>query len=194
VSNPALVALSGTGAVPFDFTVAVSGSNPQTVSSGQTAYFPLVITPLNVTQGTLTFNLQCTTPAGSELLCLFNPSQNVPVSAGAIGNVTVQISTEQSGSSARSTGLSRWRELPLVCGLVLLPLAWRRRKALLLAALLAIAAGGVTSCASSGGGSGGSPSSPTSVSGSTPAGKYPVSVIVACNGVQQPITLTLIVD
>jgi hypothetical protein len=195
VSNPALVALSGTGAVPFDFTVAVSGSNPQTVSSGQTAYFPLVITPLNVTQGTLTFNLQCTTPAGSELLCLFNPSQNVPVSAGAIGNVTVQISTGQSGSSALSTGLSRWRELPLVCGLVLLPLAWRRRRnALLLAALLAIAAGGVTSCASSGGGSGGSPSSPTSVSGSTPAGKYPVSVIVACNGVQQPITLTLIVD
>lgn len=86
------------------------------------------------------------------------------------------------------------RILPLVCGLVLLPLGWkRRRKALLLAALLSILAGGVSSCTSSGGGTGGG-SGGNGGSGGTPEGTYSIPVTAASNGIQHSVTLTLTVD
>jgi hypothetical protein len=187
---PATVVLSGTGVVPVDFTVTVSGSSSQTVASGQTAYFPLVITPANGLAGTFTF--QCgTLPANT--LCLFNPGSVIQVSAGATGNVTAQISTGKSGSSVRSDAPARWRVLPLACGLVLLPLAWRRRrKFLLMAAFMAVLACGVSSCTSSGGGLGGTGTQ--SVTGSTPAGTYLIPLTVVSGTIQHSITVTLTVD
>jgi hypothetical protein len=186
----ATVTLSGTGVVPVDFTVTVSGSSSQTVASGQSAYFPLVITPVNGLAGTFTFQ-SGTLPANT--LCLFNPGSVIQVSAGATGNVTVQISTGKSGSSVRSDAPARWRVLPLACGLVLLPLAWRRRrKLLLMAALWAIMAGGVASCTSSGGGLGGTGTQ--SVTGSTPAGTYLIPLTVVSGTIQHSVTVTLTVD
>jgi hypothetical protein len=189
VLTPATVALSGTGEVPFDFTVTVSGSSTQTVASGQTASYSLSIAPVQLSPGG-TFTFQCgTLPAYA--LCLFNPATET-VNAGATGTVAVQISTGQS-SSARSTGLDGWRVLPLACGLVLLPPAWRRRrKALLVAALLAIMVGGVSSCAGSGGGTGGS-GGLTGID-VTPPGTYPISVTVTAGAVQKSVALTLTVD
>jgi hypothetical protein len=188
VAEPVAMALSGTG---FDFTVTVTGPATQTVSNGQTANFALVITPADGLPGTFTFQ-HGALPANTQ--CLFNPSTET-VSAGAPGNATVEIFTGQSGSSARSTAPDRWRALPLACGLILLPLAWRRRrKAMLLAALLTILAGSVSSCVSSseiaGGGSGGQSDGP----GSTPAGSYSIPVTVTFTGVQHNVTVTLIVD
>jgi hypothetical protein len=193
-SAGALVALSGTG---FDFTVAASGSASQSVASGQTAYYSLEIcgaegctlTPFLVSQGTFTFQ------SGSlptNALCLFNPTSET-VSAGATGNVAVEISTGQSGSSARSTGPVGWGVVPLVCGLLLLPLGWKRRRStLLLAALLAILAGGVSSCTGSGGGSGGSGGG--SGGNATPPGTYTIPVTVVSGGVQHSLNLTLTVE
>jgi hypothetical protein len=190
VLTPATVALSGTGQLPFDFTV--TGTSTQTVSAGQTASFPLTINPQNVSQGTTTFQFQCTSPATNSI-CTFNPGSVIQVSVGATGSVSVQVSTGQSSSSSLSTGPAVWRALPLLCGLLMLPLAHRRRgKFLLLAVLLAIAAGGVSSCSGSGGGSGGSGGQ--GGSGLTPAGTYTISVTVTANGVQKPVSLTLIVD
>ena len=188
---PVTVVLSGTGVVPVDFLVTFSGSSSQTVASGQTAYFPLVITPANGLAGT--FTLQSgTLPANT--LCLFNPGSVIQISAGATGSVTVQISTGKSGSALRSNGPAKWRILPLACGLVLLPLAWRRRrKFLLMAALWAVLMGGVSSCTSSGGGSNGGSNS-QSGSGSTPAGTYSIPLTVASGTIQHSITLTLTVD
>ena len=189
VLTPATVALSGTGELPFDFTIAVSGSSTQTVASGQTASYTLSIAPVqNAPGGTFTF--QCGT-LPSYALCLFNPASET-VNAGASGTVLVQISTGHS-SSARSGGANNWRVLPLACGLVLLPLAWRRRrKTLLLAALLAIMAGGVSSCAGSGGGTGGS-GGLTGID-VTPPGTYSLSVTATAGGVQKSVPLTLTVD
>jgi hypothetical protein len=186
VPSGAQIALSGMG---FDFTVTVSGATSKTVSSGQTASYTLVITPLNGSQGAFTF--QCgTLPANA--LCVFNPTTET-LGTGVTGNVAVEISTGQSGASATVVPV-RWRLLSLACGLVLLPLGWKRRRtALLLAALLAILAGGASSCSGSGGGSSSSTKT-TSSPGSTPTGTYSIPVTVLSNGVQHNMTLTLIVD
>ena len=186
ISSPYSVALTGEG---FDFTVTVSGASSQTVASGQTAYFPLVITPVNGLPGT--FTLQSgTLPANA--LCVFNPGSVIQISAGATGSAMAQISTGKSGSAVRSNGPAKWRVLPLACGLVLLPLAWRRRrKVLLMAALLSVFAGGVSSCTSSGDSGGtGKQESP----GSTPAGTYSIPLTVVSGSVQQVVTVTLTVD
>jgi hypothetical protein len=191
MGSPYPVALTGEG---FDFTVTVSGPSSQTVAKGQTAYFPLVITPASGLPGT--FTLQSgTLPANT--LCLFNPGSVIQVSAGATGNPTAQISTGQSKASIRSDDPATWRALPLACGLVLLPLAWgRRRKLLLMAALWAVFTGGISSCTSSGVGSSGGlgGSSSQSGSGSTPAGSYAIPIIVISGTVQHSVTVTLTVD
>jgi hypothetical protein len=190
VPVPASVALSGTGAVQFDFTVTASGATSQTVVSGKTASYTLVITPLNGSQGTFTF--QCgTLPAYA--LCLFNPT-SLTLGSGVAGNVTVQISTGQSGASSRLNAPMGWRVVPLLCGLVLLPFGGRRRRSyLFLAALLAILAGGASSCSGSGGGlstgTGGG-----STSNTTPSGTYSIPITVSSNSVQHSFTVTLIVD
>ncbi len=103
-----------------------------------------------------TFSFPCgTLPANA--LCLFNPATE-SLNAGVQGNVMVEISTGN-GSTVRLEKpdaakpdrvkpgpgrLAFWRALPLACGLLLLPLAVRRRrKIFLLAVLLAILAGGI---------------------------------------------------
>jgi hypothetical protein len=190
VPTPVSVALSGTGAVPFAFTVTASGATSQTVASGKTASYTLVITPLNGSQGTFTF--QCGA-LPTNALCLFNPATET-LGAGVTGNVTVQISTGQSGSSAHVTEPAGWRVVPLLCGLLLLPLGWRRRRSyLLLAALLAILAGGASSCTGSGGGVSAGPGG-SSGSGATPTGTYTIPITVTSNSVQRSITVTLVVD
>jgi hypothetical protein len=178
--------MSGMG---FDFTLAASGSTTQAVASGQTANYLFVITPMEGAQGAFTF--QCgTLPANA--LCLFSPASET-VNAGATGNVTVQISTGQSGSSARSAAPFSWGAVPIACGLILLPLAFKRRRwnALWLSVVLVVLAG-VTSCTSSGGGGGGSGGGG---SGSpTPAGTYSIPVTVTSTGIGHSMTVTLKVN
>jgi hypothetical protein len=179
------VALSGMGS---DFTLTASGSASQTVSSGQTADYTLVITPLDGSQGVFAF--QCGT-LPTNALCVFNPASE-SLNAGVTGNVTVEISTGGAGSSARLTLPVGWGAVPLVCALVLLPFGWKqRRNGLLWLVLLAVLAGGVSSCTSSGGGSGGSGGGG---GGATPPGTYSIPVTVTSAGVQHSLSLTLTVD
>jgi hypothetical protein len=172
--------------------MAVSGSNTQTVASGQAAGYTLVITPLNGSQGTFTFTCG-TLPANAH--CLFNPATET-LGAGVTGNVSVQIATGGSGTTARLRNPGVLGLLPLACAVLVLPHGWRRRRALLLLALLAILSGGVTSCVSSevvtgGGASGGTGGSG---SGSTPAGTYTIPATVVSNGIQHSVSLTATVD
>jgi hypothetical protein len=177
---PITTPLSGTG---FDFAITASGSASQTVASGLTAIYTLDLTPSNAMAGAFTF--QCgSAPAYS--VCSFSPTSE-SVAAGATGNVTVQIAT---GTMVRDEslpwGLGR-SALPLLCGVLLLPLAYRRRKALLLGLLAAILASGVASCSGSGGGESGT-------FHNTPTGTFPVPVTVISGAVQHSFTLTLVVD
>ncbi len=187
VTAPTSVPLSGVG---LDFTLTVSGSSTQTVSAGQTASYTLAITPLNGSQGTFTF-VCGTLPANA--VCTFNPVTET-LGSGVVGNVTVEISTGAVGTLVRPRSPPEWGLIPLVCGLVLLPLGWRRlQKALMLVALLSIFIGGVASCTSSGGGSKGS-SGGSGGSGGTPAGTYSIQASAASSGVEHSVLLTLTVD
>ncbi len=179
----ASVPLSGMG---FDFTVASSGASSETVASGQTASYQLAITPLGGSQGS--FTLQCgSLPSYSS--CTFNPPGE-SLTANTTGKELVEIATGVS-SSSRLTRPALWPALPLACGLVLVPLALRRRlRALLLVVLLTAVAGGVSSCTSSGGGL----VTPPPHSGLTPAGTYSIPVTVSSGGIQHQVTLTLTVD
>jgi len=183
------IALQGTG---FDFTIAVSGASSQTVSSGLTANYTLVL--MTMSGSGATFALSCDKlPANAS--CVFTPVSPT-VGSGATGNVGVQISTGT--LAARVRGESRgWPLAPLVCGVVLFALGWRKgRNALLLCGLAFVLGAGVTSCTSagtkSGGGSGGEGGGGGSTS--TPAGSYQVPVSATADGVQHSVTLTLVVD
>jgi hypothetical protein len=181
-----VIALAGTR---FDFRISVSGASSQTVSSGRAASYTLVLTTLNGSQGTFTLNCN-TLPANAS--CAFNPV-NPTVGSGATGNVTVQISTGTLAASNRGAS----PVAPLLCGLALLSLGWRkRRRALLLCGLALVIGASVTSCTSAGtnssGGSGGDGGG--SGSTSTPAGTYSVPVSASADGVQHSVTVTLVVD
>jgi hypothetical protein len=190
VANPGSVALSGMG---FDFTAEVSGSNTFSVAAGQTANYALTINPFNGAQGTFTYTCG-TLPANA--LCLFNPATTM-VSSGATGTVTVSISTGKAGSAALEYP-AELRALPMLCGLLLLPLTLirRRRNLLLLMLLLAVLAGGVSSCTSSGGGTGGNSggSGSSGSSSATPPGTYTIPVTITSTGVARAVTITLTVD
>jgi len=187
LTTPASIALAGTG---FDFAVATSGSNSQTVAAGLTAYYTATINPANGASGAFSFSCG-TLPANA--LCLFNPATTT-VNAGATGSVTVEISTG-AFTSARAERPAEWTAVPLACGLLVLPLALRRRrKAFWMALLLVlVVAGAATGCTSSGGliksGSSGSGDS-----GGTPAGTYSIPVTVTSTGVSHTVTVTLTVD
>lgn len=181
------VALAGTG---FDFTIAILGAGSQTVSSGQTASYTLVLTTLGGSQGT--FSLNCNT-LPTNATCAFNPATPT-VGSGATGNVALQISTGTLAANNRGER-GRLPFAPLVCGLGLLLLGLgRRRRTLLLCGLAILLAASVTSCTSAGasGGSGGDGGGGGSTS--TPAGTYSVPVSATADGVQHSVTLTLVVD
>ncbi len=206
VATPATVALSGTG---FDFTLAFSGPSSQTVTRGQQANYTLVLTPTGA-GGTFTFACG-TLPTGA--LCLFNPTTQT-LSAGVQGNVLVEISSTAAQARLERPEFGRpefgrpgsgkpgsarpgfWRDLPLICGLLLLPLAIRRRpKIFQLAVLLAVLASGITSCTSSGGGTSGGGGSGGSGGGSgTPTGTYTIPVTITANGISHAADLVLTVN
>jgi hypothetical protein len=191
LATGASVPLSGMG---FDFTVAVSGSGTQTVSGGQSASYTLVLTPLDGSSGT--FSLACDS-LPTDALCVFTPSGET-LNAGVTGNVAVQISTGSTSGSARLRRPGLWTAVPVLCGLLLLPLGWKRRRrffhATLLLVLLTLLAGGVVSCTSSGGGTGGGGGGGGGGGNTTPAGTYAIPVTVTSIGVSHSATLTLTVD
>jgi hypothetical protein len=194
--NATPVPLQGTG---FDFRANVSGASTQSVEGGQTANYTLVLTPL--AGGSWTFSLACgALPA--DALCVFSPPSET-LNSGVVGNAALGVSTGSAIGDANGTawrGVRRktpgvWGVVPLVCGLLLLPLGWSRRRGMMKTAgillLLALMAGGVVSCTVSGGGGSGARSGGA---GETPAGTYSIPVIVTSTGVSHTVTVTLIVD
>ena len=179
------IPLQGMG---FDFTVTVSGSNVQSVAEGLTADYSLILTPANGSSGTFTFACGVL-PANAA--CSFSGASQV-VSSGATGNLTVAVSTGSSTAGSQAQRPGAWGFLPVVCGLLLLPLGRkRRRKVWLTALLLAMMAGGASSCIVSGGGTGGGGGN---IPGTTPTGTYSIQVTVTSNGLSHSIPVTLTVD
>jgi hypothetical protein len=138
-----------------------------------------------------TFTFQCS-GLPDYAACLFNPS-NLSVMANSSGTETVQITTSQSSAAVERRG---WRDaaLPvsLGVGLLLVPLARRRKRGAWLAFVLLACAGAFAGCAGSGGGGGSTPPPPTTHT--VAPGTYAVSVGVTSNGVSHAVKLTLVVD
>jgi hypothetical protein len=178
------VTLSGTG---FDFGAAV-GSTTQKVASGQAATYSVTLTPVNGMAGTFTFACGSVPQYAA---CLFSPS-SLSVNAGASGTETLKITTSRSSAKLRPPV---WPPaalpLSLAWGVLLIPLATRRRRAALLVVLLAVCACACTSCSGSGGGGGGEP--PPTLQ-NTPKGTYSIPLTITAAGVQHQMTLTLEVD
>jgi hypothetical protein len=114
------------------------------------------------------------------------------IPAKGTGFLIVQIATGVTQISTPFKAAKVWRILPLICGLILVPLGWKRRRSLLLVALLAFAVSGVTSCAASGGGLSAPPTH--SDPGVTPPATYTIPVSVLSGGIAHQVTLTLTVD
>ena len=189
VTAPASVALSGVG---FDFSLAISGSASITVAAGQTASYTMKITPDKGAPGTFAYTCGAL-PANAQ--CVFSPPTTT-VGTGIQGTVTVGITTGKSGS-ARLESPADWRMLPLLCGLLLLPFALRRRRNFFLfALLLAVFVAGISSCTSSGGGTGGGGGSGGGSGGAsaTPPGTYTVPINVTSTGVSHSVNVTMTVD
>jgi hypothetical protein len=185
VANVVSVPMQGMG---FDFSVAVSGSNVQSVAEGLIANYTLVLTPLSGSSGTFTFSCDAL-PANA--VCGFSPTMET-LNAGVTGNPALQVSTGSPAAAVRARRSGMWGILPFACGLLLLPLGWkRRRKVWYSALLLAMMAGGVSSCAVSGGGAGGGGHD---IPGTTPTGTYSILVTATSNGLSHSTTLTLTVD
>jgi hypothetical protein len=184
---PAQAVLAGTG---FDFAVSILGGSSQTISSGQTARFTLVLTPANGSSGTFAFACG---PLPAIAACSFNPPTET-VGANTTGNVMVQIATGGSARSMHPSGAIAWEGVSALCGLMLLPVAWRRKRGILLRAfLLALVMSAVVSCAGSGGGTEGPGSNGTGTSNG-PVGTYSIPIQVTANGVVHAATVTLTVD
>jgi hypothetical protein len=193
VSNSALatnvqVPLSGVG---FDFSISPQGQSNQTVASGQTARFAITLAPMSGSSGSFTFACG-SLPANS--ICSFNPPSE-SVAANTSGSVTVQIATGTTSSAQNIPAVHGMHVRPVLfvaLGLLVLPLARRRKlPGMLLIPLTFLALAGLASCAGAGGGGGGTTSSNPH---NTPAGTYSVVVTATSTGVSHKLTLTLTVD
>jgi len=191
VSSTLSIPVTGVG---FDFTPAVSGSNTVSVVAGQSANYTMTINAASGVQGTYTYTYSCGA-LPSYALCTFSPASTT-AAAGVLGYVGIAISTGKA-TAALGEGPTAWRVLPMLCGLLLLPLAWARgRRLLAILPLLLVLTTAVTSCATAGlnssGSSGGSGGSGTSTT--TPPGTYTIPVTVTSTGVSHSISLTLTVN
>jgi hypothetical protein len=164
------------------------------VVAGQSANYTMTINAASGVQGTYTYTYSCGA-LPSYALCTFSPASTT-AAAGVLGYVGIAISTGKA-TAALGEGPTAWRVLPMLCGLLLLPLAWARgRRLLAILPLLLVLTTAVTSCATAGlnssGSSGGSGGSGTSTT--TPPGTYTIPVTVTSTGVSHSISLTLTVN
>jgi hypothetical protein len=187
LATGAQAGLSGMG---FDFTVTLSGPvQPDGVEWANSKFHSCVDDP-----GWIFGDVYIRMRHAARECCLYLQSRERDSYRGCQGNIAVQVTTGGSANSAHNAGsrISGWGAAPTIAGLVLLPLAWRRkRKILTMVALLAIIAGGISSCSGSGGGTGGSS---TGLGNESAPGTYSIPVSVASNGVVHQVTLTLTVD
>jgi hypothetical protein len=170
--------LSGTG---IDFTLESSGATSQTIASGSSAAYPLLLRPATTTTDAVTY--ACTGAPGNAR-CNINAQYG---DLSAISTVTVTVLT--------ATTVTRSALMFLVLPLLGFPFAFRRRfnrQSLFLACLLLTmqGCGSGRKIADAGDGSktGGGSGSTT-----TPSGTYTLTISATAAGVTHAVPLTLIV-
>lgn len=203
VSSAALslvIQLASPPASDFTIGVAPAGAMSETVNSGQTAQFPLLLTPSGTFNGTV--NLSCAiapivTPAP---LCGLSVS-SVQISGNGSQSFTATVTTTAPMTAGAVSHIPyRQCTIPLICSIAflgsgLLFFGKRRQVSALIVLMIVSAFIPWTGC---GGGSpspSSSPSSPSSGSSSpgTPAGTYTATVTATSGNLSHNMTLTVIV-
>ena len=181
-NSPQTLELSGTG---VDFSLAANGSTTVTITNGQNAVFPLLLSSVGGVTGTVTFICN---GAPANATCLVTPSS---ASLGAAATVAVTVNTGVSNTALlrRGTGPIGWLAMLIPVGL------WRSRSRMRLAAL------GTMCCLMALAGCGGNRLIPNVSSGGgssvglvTPAGSYAIVVSGTSAGLVRTVNLTLIVQ
>ena len=185
-ASPQTLTLLGTG---IDFTLAADGNTSATISAGQQAVYPLLLSSAAGVSGTVSFTCS---PLPANATCNISPSA-VTLGSDTILQVTIatSVSTAKLGPPpAPSTGST------LILAASMLPLglfALRRRS--LSSALLLVCLIAVTGCTASRtipstttGGSGTGSTNPT------PTGTYNITVTGTSSGLSRSVNLTLTVQ
>jgi hypothetical protein len=185
--SPQILQLTGSG---VDFTLGPDGSTSVTITSGQSAVFPLLLTSAANIPGTVTFTCGAM-PA--------NATCNVTPASVALGNTTTISMTILTGVTSTSSAAPLLRRNRILWLATLLPLslmALRRHRLPRLAAAALIC----VLIAASGCGAGreiplvSSPGSGAPAGPPTPAGTYTVVSSASSAGLTRTVNLTLIVQ
>jgi hypothetical protein len=185
-NSPQTLQLTGNG---VDFTLGPDGSTTVTISSGQSAVFPLLLTSAANVSGTVAF-----TCAGMPV----NTTCNVTPASVALGNTSTISVTVLTGVTSTSSiaALRRdrvlWLAVMLPLGLIAVrrhPLPRLAAGALLCMLIAASGCGAGREIPLGGGPGSGPPTGPA-----TPAGTYIVAASASCAGLTRSISLTLIVQ
>jgi hypothetical protein len=197
ISSPSLsgtltVALTGSGE---DFQLSVTGTSSVLITNGQTATYQFALTPVGSSAGTVT--MACS-GAPSSASCISNPA-TLTLSGGTPGSITVTIATGLAATAAPAPYWPQGLPWKLASALaLLLPclcLRGRTRRTFLallvtLALVVAPSACGVHASGGSSSGSGGG----TPRVGTTPPGKYTITITASFPGAQRAATVTLTVE
>ncbi len=195
LSGPLTVALAGAGE---DFELSTTGATSALVTNGQSATYSVVVTPVGSSAGSLV--ISCSgAPVNSA--CTASPS-TVNVAANATGSVTVSIATglKSAATSGRSTPplpWHWWQDAAAAAGL-LLPFFWlgapARRTFLILLAAAALVFAPTACGVHASGGTGGTATKGVPPVGTTPPGKYTVTILGTFPGAQRSTSVTLVVE
>jgi hypothetical protein len=187
-NSPQALSLSGPG---VDFTLATNGISSVTITNGQNAVFPLLLSSKSNVSGTVTF--ACTgMPVNST--CNITPS-SIPL--GNITTVSVTVLTGVAATSSSSRPLKKrtdvfWFATLFPLGLLVLRRARRSRVASLALLCVLLAAGGCGAGREIPLSSGSNPGTPTGPM--TTAGTYTVVAAATSAGLTRSVNLTLIVQ
>jgi hypothetical protein len=177
---------------PLDFSVIVppGGSTTQTVNSGQTATYNLVLTPEGGFSGTVTMGCSGAPPNAT---CSVNPL-SLSLNAASPANFSVSVTTASSGASLSTTPLGPAREqmviltLALILGPFAISLIKRARVERSFSVVLTIAIMGLCGC-------GGGNTSPVKTGHQgTPPGSYALVVTANSGATSHSLSLNLIVQ
>jgi hypothetical protein len=178
--SPQSVALTGTG---VDFTLTPDGSTSATISSGQQAVYPLLLSSAAGVPGSVA--LTCA-PLPAHATCTVTPGN---AALGGTTTISVTVATSVQGAALTIPGAMQrsWLAVIVPFGLVLVPRR-RMRQAGLLSAVLVLGGCSASRLIPASAESGSTTANPT------PVGTYNILVTGTSAGLTRTVGLTLVVQ
>ena len=180
--SPHTVTLTGTG---VDFALQANGNTSATISAGQQAVYPLLLSSALGVPGAVSFTC---TPVPADATCTVTPSNP---SLGGTTTVSVTVATSVQGAALHLQGpiQQKWLALVFPGALILLPRKKARWLALLSATLLIVGCSASRLIPA-----GGTAGTTTTSANPTLPGTYNFVVAATSAGLTRSVALTLVVQ